>query len=113
MTAIICFATAIENVFLASVSNVSLLIVLPRQWESMINNSMKFALAGTEPFGFPITTFFGTRDRRIKEDMVRGWQRFTKGEFECLAIEGHHLWPLAKESKVVWLDAIAERLMKL
>jgi medium-chain acyl-[acyl-carrier-protein] hydrolase len=45
--------------------------------------------------------------------MVRGWQRFTKGEFECLAVEGHHLWPLVKESKVVWLNAIVERLKRL
>ncbi|CAL8468350.1 g7890 [Coccomyxa elongata] len=68
---------------------------------------------GTEPFSFPITSFYGTRDRRIKEDMVRGWAKFTTGAFEYIAIEGHHLWPLVKESKILWLDAIVQRLEKL
>ena len=45
--------------------------------------------------------------------MVLGWQRFTRGEFECLGIDGHHLWPLDKDAKVVWLRLIAERLQKL
>ena len=53
------------------------------------------------------------RDRRITREMVLGWQRFTRGEFECLGIDGHHLWPLDKDAKVVWLRLIAERLQKL
>ena len=69
--------------------------------------------AGAEPFSFPITSFFGTSDRRIKEHMVRGWANFTSGAFECIAIEGHHLWPLVKDSKVLWLDAIVQRLQNL
>lgn len=70
-------------------------------------------LTGEPPFNFPVTAFFGTRDRRITEPMVLGWQRFTTGGFECLGIDGHHLWPLEKESKLVWLRLIAERLQKL
>jgi hypothetical protein len=42
--------------------------------------------------------------------MVRGWQRFTTGAFECLQVQGHHLWPLDKEPKAAWLGMIAERL---
>ncbi|EIE19364.1 alpha/beta-hydrolase [Coccomyxa subellipsoidea C-169] len=73
----------------------------------------EFTHTGASPFAFPITSFFGTSDRRIKEEMVVRWARFTTGGFECLPIEGHHLWPLVKESKVLWLGAIVERLKRM
>jgi len=69
--------------------------------------------AGADPFKFPVTTFYGKRDRRVKEEMVKGWARFTTGAFECLEIDGHHLWPLVKESKIAWLNAIVDKVLKL
>ncbi|KAL3147970.1 hypothetical protein ABBQ38_014265 [Trebouxia sp. C0009 RCD-2024] len=59
-----------------------------------------------ERFAFPISTFHGTRDRRVTRAMVEGWQRFTTGPFSCAAIEGTHLWPLDKTAKTTWLQAI-------
>lgn len=40
----------------------------------------------------------------------QGWARFTTGAFRCEAVEGSHLWPLEKEAKRKWLQAIAEQL---
>ena len=69
--------------------------------------------AGDKAFDFPCTTFYGSQDRRITADMVRGWQRFTTAGFECLSVEGHHLWPLDKQAKTAWLGMIVERLNAL
>ena len=66
--------------------------------------------AGEPPFAFPISTFYGTMDRRVTEDMVAGWQRFTTGAFSCAAVEGNHLWPLDKAAKTTWLQAIVAQL---
>ncbi|KAL3140709.1 hypothetical protein ABBQ32_005265 [Trebouxia sp. C0010 RCD-2024] len=63
-----------------------------------------------EPFAFPISTFHGTRDRRVTRAMVEGWQRLTTGSFSCAAVEGTHLWPLDKTAKTVWLQAIVAQL---
>lgn len=49
-------------------------------------------------------------DRKVRRDMVLGWERFTKGGFECVEIQGNHLFPLDKEPKTVWLQHIADRL---
>ena len=68
---------------------------------------------GAEPFGFPICAYWGSRDRKITEKMVSGWRAFTSGPFTLERIEGHHLWPLDKESKRVWLQLIAGGLDKL
>lgn len=71
---------------------------------------------GSEPkrplggFDFHLTTFFGTRDRKVGRDMVLGWEKFTRGRFECVEVEGNHLFPLEKEAKTVWLQHIADRL---
>ena len=54
--------------------------------------------------------FWGTSDRRVSERHVRGWERFTRGEFRCEAIEGNHLWPLDKEAKAEWLRRVAKAL---
>ena len=35
------------------------------------------------------------------------------GEFELLAIPGHHLFPLQKDQKAMWLRKIAERLQNV
>ncbi|KAL4451499.1 hypothetical protein ABPG75_007161 [Micractinium tetrahymenae] len=68
---------------------------------------------GAPPFGFPLTAFWGSRDRRIKQRMVQGWARFTSGPFQLLEVEGHHLWPLEKASKAAWLGVVAEQLAAL
>jgi surfactin synthase thioesterase subunit len=62
------------------------------------------------PFGFPITVFYGSADRRVTEAHVRGWARFTTSGFDCRRVEGHHLWPLQRGPKAVWLQAIADGL---
>lgn len=43
----------------------------------------------------------------------QGWSRFTTGPFELHEVEGHHLWPLEKGSKAVWLGMIAAQLEQL
>ncbi|EFN56084.1 hypothetical protein CHLNCDRAFT_145599 [Chlorella variabilis] len=69
--------------------------------------------AGAPPFAFPLTAFWGTRDRRIKQHMVQGWSRFTTGAFQLLEAEGHHLWPLDKAHKAAWLQVVADQLAQL
>lgn len=111
-------------------------------------------------FDFPLTTFFGSKDRKVCRDMVGscdivrrsltfqppqgrrrrlvsfrrcslntspavasrrdrlyrevlGWERFTSGAFECVEVEGNHLFPLDKQPKLVWLQHIADRLRGL
>lgn len=68
---------------------------------------------GKPPFDVPMTTFYGTRDRRISKEMVAGWHRFTTAAFECLPCEGHHLWPADKAAKSAWLQTIVDRLSTL
>lgn len=65
------------------------------------------------PFDIPVTAFWGNRDRRIKQEMVQGWSRFTTGPFQLLEAEGHHLWPLDKACKGAWLQVIADQLAAL
>lgn len=66
-----------------------------------------------KPFKFPITSFWGTKDRRVKQAMVQRWSKFTTGEFSCSEINGNHLWPLSKEDKEQWLKKITEELRTL
>ena len=67
------------------------------------------AAAADEPkFSFPVYAFWGSRDRRISQQMVQGWADFTTGTFQLTEVEGHHLWPLTKESKARWLQLIAD-----
>ena len=75
-------------------------------------------------FDFPITTFYGTRDRKVTRAMVAKWRAFARGNrerdsddddddapaFECVEIEGNHLFPLEPGAKTTWLRHIAERL---
>lgn len=61
-------------------------------------------------FEFPVCSFWGVKDRRVKEHHVKGWRQFTRGDFECHAIDGNHLWPLDKASKTAWLQHIARKL---
>lgn len=65
---------------------------------------------GEPPFDFPLTCFWGSRDRRITKDMVQGWSKFTTGAFSLSRVEGNHLWPLDKEPKGAWLAVIASGL---
>jgi surfactin synthase thioesterase subunit len=72
-----------------------------------------FICTGAEAFGFPITAFHGSRDRKISADMVAEWRRFTSAAFSQLEIEGHHLWPLDKAAKREWLSRIVAVLAAL
>jgi medium-chain acyl-[acyl-carrier-protein] hydrolase len=71
------------------------------------------SLAGEDAFDFPITTYSGSRDRKIDADMVSRWQRFTTASFSCSQIQGHHLWPLDKAAKQDWLLRIVAELSLL
>lgn len=42
--------------------------------------------------------------------MVAAWQRFTRGEFELVTVEGNHLFPLQPGAKAAWLGRIARAL---
>jgi surfactin synthase thioesterase subunit len=64
-------------------------------------------------FEWSLTTFHATRDQMITREMVEGWETHTNGAFELLSIDGHHLFPLQKEQKRTWLEAIVARLEKL
>ena len=44
---------------------------------------------------------------------AQGWARFTNGPFRLLRVEGNHLWPLQREGKAAWLQAVAEGLQQL
>lgn len=68
--------------------------------------------AAIKPFEFPIVAYWGTKDRKINQDMVRGWQNFTTGSFQLISIDGNHLWPLMKEAKTQWLRSIVDRIEK-
>jgi hypothetical protein len=69
--------------------------------------------AGSPPFSFPVFTYWGSEDRRVKEDHVKGWKKFFSGDFSCEEIQGNHLWPLDKAKKTLWLDKIVVQLDKL
>lgn len=65
------------------------------------------------PFDFPLTTFFGSRDQRVKEHHVELWRQFTRGPFSCSRVDGNHLWPLDKTSKVEWQEHIVKELEEM
>lgn len=69
--------------------------------------------AGSPPFSFPVFTYWGSEDRRVKEDHVKGWKRFFSGDFSSERIQGNHLWPLDKAQKTLWLDKIVVQMDKL
>eukprot|EP00873_Tetraselmis_striata_P042069 jgi/Tetstr1/462333/TSEL_007339.t1 len=80
-----------------------------REWDI---NSVIFS-EGMWPMYQPILradfTLFD-QDRRVNQDMVERWSKFTSAAFTCLKIEGNHLWPLEKAPKDVWLKEIEKRL---
>ncbi len=45
--------------------------------------------------------------------LLQAWSRFSSGPFRCQQVEGHHLWPLDKDSKSAWLGHIARELQSL
>jgi medium-chain acyl-[acyl-carrier-protein] hydrolase len=61
-------------------------------------------------FDFPIQAFWGTKDRRVTEEMVMGWANVTSGSFRIERVDGNHLWPLDLKAKKVWLERIVSRL---
>lgn len=62
-------------------------------------------------FTFPITVFSAKDDGMITSTMVKGWKEETTGmPFEFVEIDGHHLFPLDKEPKAIWLTKIAKGL---
>ena len=56
---------------------------------------------GQPSFDFPITAWFATGDRMVKQEHVAQWAAFTTGSFELRALEGPHLFhyqePVRKE----------------
>lgn len=70
------------------------------------------SIADAAPFDFPIFSFWGTSDRRIKEHHVKGWKNFISSQntFTCEPVEGNHLWPLDKMAKAYWLSKIVAEL---
>jgi len=81
-----------------------------QQTQTIVYVSLLPMHAGAAPFAFPLSTFYGSKDRRVTAEMVQGWQSFTTGPFSCTPIEGNHLWPLDKHAKVIWLQAIVQEL---
>ena len=73
---------------------------------------IRWWFTGDEPFEFDIVAFVGRHDRRITRDMVARWQRFTRGAFSLRYIDGHHLFPLDREGKRQWLDAIVVAIQR-
>jgi len=73
-----------------------------------------FGRAADAPFDFPLTTFYATKDKKVKEKHVKGWERFTTKAFSISPIEGHHLYPMGlgdqKPGKIAWLEAIVKEL---
>ena len=67
-------------------------------------------VAGIQRFDFPIVAYWGTKDRKIMQAMVRGWRNFTTASFQLIQIDGHHLWPLVKEAKLQWLTSIVDHI---
>ena len=79
-----------------------------------IFDEYEYTHKSAEPLRCPLHTFWGTRDRRVKENHVQMWQKLmASGEFSCEAVEGNHLWPMDKAAKAHWLGRIAEELEKL
>lgn len=72
-----------------------------------------YAHVDKAPFDWPLTVFYGTDDEMISQEMCCGWETHTTGSFELLSIDGGHLFPLEKQSKLNWLQLIADRLEKV
>ncbi len=81
-----------------------------RQTPTTVYVSLLSMRAGAAPFAFPLSTFYGSKDRRVTAEMVEGWRSFTTGPFSCTPIEGNHLWPLDKHAKAIWLQGIVDEL---
>ena len=64
------------------------------------------------PFEFPITAFRGVRDRKVSGEMVRAWSRWTR-EFECVDVDGGHLFPLERDAKNEWLRVVVRRIERI
>ena len=69
-----------------------------------------YAHSGKENFAWPLTMFYGESDRMITREMCAFWETHTTGEFELVNIPGHHLFPLQKDQKAMWLEKIAATL---
>jgi len=66
--------------------------------------------SGAPAISAPVVTFWGTRDRRVKQQHVELWQELCSGPFRCEAVEGNHLWPADKGAKADWLGRIVAEL---
>eukprot|EP01023_Acetabularia_acetabulum_P018510 TRINITY_DN1933_c0_g2_i2.p1 TRINITY_DN1933_c0_g2~~TRINITY_DN1933_c0_g2_i2.p1 ORF type:complete len:331 (-),score=58.89 TRINITY_DN1933_c0_g2_i2:289-1281(-) len=66
--------------------------------------------ADKQPFDCEMVCFWGSKDRRISQNMIKGWQKFSQKEGEFFAIEGTHLWPLEAEAKYTWMNIIVKHL---
>mmetsp|Transcript_12873 Transcript_12873/g.17592 ORF Transcript_12873/g.17592 Transcript_12873/m.17592 type:complete len:353 (-) Transcript_12873:228-1286(-) len=74
----------------------------------------EFSREGELPFEFPITTFVGRQDKKVKKPMVAGWQKFTIAPFEVHDINGNHLYLMGlneqKPAKIQWYEIIVKQL---
>mmetsp|Transcript_26860 Transcript_26860/g.45783 ORF Transcript_26860/g.45783 Transcript_26860/m.45783 type:complete len:327 (+) Transcript_26860:216-1196(+) len=73
--------------------------------------------AEKKKFNFPMTIFHAKHDGMITQSMCESWKEFiassssSSTDFESIEIEnGHHLFPLEKEQKSLWLKLIVKRL---
>eukprot|EP00878_Enallax_costatus_P041452 GHUV01048236.1.p1 GENE.GHUV01048236.1~~GHUV01048236.1.p1 ORF type:complete len:409 (+),score=120.29 GHUV01048236.1:169-1395(+) len=58
----------------------------------------------------PLRLFWGDKDRRVTEQMVKEWGRYTTGVSTGTSIPGNHLFPLNPECKQQWLAGVAAAL---
>lgn len=78
-----------------------------------IFDEYEYRHAGSSVFadGFPVFAFWGTTDRRVKENHVKAWGEIVgSAPFSCQPIQGNHLWPLDKVAKTEWLGKIVSAL---
>jgi len=102
--------------------DVNEVVFQPSMWELyspmmradfMLFDEYEFRRASDAPFDFPLTSFVGLADKRVKELMVQGWGKMTSQAFECNRIAGNHLWVMEKEPKIQWYQIIISHLKKL
>eukprot|EP00854_Cymbomonas_tetramitiformis_P007415 gene7415-8828_t len=77
-------------------------------------DEFQFTQGDNPPFHFPITTFFATNDKKVSQEMVKGWSKFSTKEFKCHEIQGHHLFVMGlqeqKPAKEAWYSIVTLEL---
>lgn len=70
----------------------------------------KFEHEGEGKFAWDLTVYRGRGDGMITRAMCEGWKGQTSGRFKFVEMDGHHLFPLEKKHKAIWLESIAKQL---